>query len=74
MSSHELNTSKFSFVLRTHENSDVFNTLDEIYSYSPQKSKYPLSFSLTLDYPRIDIANFIPSFPDTFRFSLSPPK
>ena len=22
---------QFSFVLRTHENSDVFNTLDEIY-------------------------------------------
>ena len=31
MSSRELKTSKFSFVLRTHENSDVFNTLDEIY-------------------------------------------
>ena len=30
-SSRELKTSKFSFVLRTHENSDVFNTLDEIY-------------------------------------------
>ena len=30
MSSRELKTSKFSFVLRTHENSDVFNTLDEI--------------------------------------------
>ena len=27
----ELKTSKFSFVLRSHENSDVFNTLDEIY-------------------------------------------
>ena len=44
MSSRELKTSKFSFVLCTHENSDVFNTLDEIYYfwYSPQKSKYPL--------------------------------
>ena len=31
MSSHELKTSKVSLVLRTHENSDVFNTLDEIY-------------------------------------------
>ena len=31
ISSGELKTSKFSFVLRTHENSDVFNTLDEIY-------------------------------------------
>ena len=31
ISSRELKTSKFSFVLRTHENSDVFNTLDEIY-------------------------------------------
>ena len=30
-SSRELKTLKFSFVLRTHENSDVFNTLDEIY-------------------------------------------
>ena len=29
--SRELKTSKFSFVLRTHENSDLFNTLDEIY-------------------------------------------
>ena len=31
ISSCELKTWKFSFVLRTHENSDVFNTLDEIY-------------------------------------------
>ena len=31
ISSRELKTSKFSFVLRTHENSDVFTTLDEIY-------------------------------------------
>ena len=31
ISSRELKTSKFSFVLRTHENSDVFNTLNEIY-------------------------------------------
>ena len=31
ISSRELETSKFSFVLRTHENSDVFKTLDEIY-------------------------------------------
>ena len=31
ISSRELKTSIFSFVLRTHENSDVFNTLDEIY-------------------------------------------
>ena len=31
MSYHELKTSKFSPVLRTHENSDVFNTFDEIY-------------------------------------------
>ena len=29
--SRELKTSKFSLVLRTLENSDVFNTLDEIY-------------------------------------------
>ena len=32
ISSRELKTSKFSFVLRAHENSDVFNTLDEIYT------------------------------------------
>ena len=31
MSSRELKTSKCSLVLHTHENSDVFNTLDEIY-------------------------------------------
>ena len=31
ISSRELKTLKFSFVLRTHENSDVFKTLDEIY-------------------------------------------
>ena len=31
MSSRELKTLKFTFVLRTHENSDVFNTLNEIY-------------------------------------------
>ena len=30
MSSRELKTSKYSFVLRTRENSDVFNTFDEI--------------------------------------------
>ena len=29
ISSRELKTSKFSLVLRTRENSDVFNTLDE---------------------------------------------
>ena len=31
ISSRELKTSKFSLVLRTRENSDVFNPLDEIY-------------------------------------------
>ena len=31
MSSRELKTSKFSPVLCTRDNSDVFNTLDEIY-------------------------------------------
>ena len=31
VSSHEWKTSLFSLVLRTHENSDVFNTADEIY-------------------------------------------
>ena len=42
ISSHELKTSKFSFVLRTHENSDVFNTLAEIYLVFTLKSKYLL--------------------------------
>ena len=41
MSSRELKTSKFSFVLRTHENSDV-NTLGDIYLVFTSKSKYPL--------------------------------
>ena len=41
MSSRELKTSKFSLVLFTHENSDVFNTLDEIYLLFTSKSKYP---------------------------------
>ena len=31
ISSCEFKTSEFSLVLHTHENSDVFNTLDEIY-------------------------------------------
>ena len=31
MSSREFETSKFSLVLRTRENSDVFNTLDVVY-------------------------------------------
>ena len=31
MSSHALKTSKILLVLRTRNNSDVFNTLDEIY-------------------------------------------
>ena len=31
MSSLELKTSKFSLALRTRENSDIFNTLGEIY-------------------------------------------
>ena len=31
MSSRELKTSKFSLVLRTRENYDVFNTLDDMY-------------------------------------------
>ena len=42
MSSCELNTSKFLLVLRTRENSDVLNTLDEIYLRFTQKSEYPL--------------------------------
>ena len=42
ISSRELKTSKFSFVVRTHEKSDVFNTIDEIYLVFTSKSKYPL--------------------------------
>ena len=42
ISSRELKTSDFSRVLCTHENSDVFNTLDEIYLVFTSKSKYPL--------------------------------
>ena len=37
MSSCELNTSKFLLLLRTRENSDVLNTLDEIYLRFTQK-------------------------------------
>ena len=56
ISSRDLKTSKFSLVLRTRENFDVFNSLYEMSVfnfdvfnslthsiwYSPQKSKYPL--------------------------------
>ena len=42
ISSFVLKASKFSFVLSTHEYSDVFNTLDEIYSVFTTKSIYPL--------------------------------
>ena len=42
MSSGELKTSKFSLVLRTRENSYVFNTLDEIYLVFTSKIKYSL--------------------------------
>ena len=46
MSSRDLKTSKFSFVLHTHENSFVFNIIDEIYLVFTSKSKYPLLISL----------------------------
>ena len=39
MSSRKLKTSKFSLVLSTRENSDVFNTLDEIYLVFTSKNK-----------------------------------
>ena len=52
MSSHELKTSKFSFVLCTHENSDVFKPLDEIYKFGIHLKKvnilYLLSFCVTV--------------------------
>ena len=38
MSSRELKTSNFTLVLRTRENSDVFNSLDEIYLVFTSKS------------------------------------
>ena len=41
ISSRELKTSKFTFVLRTHANSDVFNTLDEIYLVFISKKEIP---------------------------------
>ena len=41
MSSHEQKTSKISLVLRTRENSDVFNTLDEMYLVFTSKKKIP---------------------------------
>ena len=55
ISSRELKTSKFSFVLRTHENSDVFNTLDEIYWYSPQKSKLSSTFIVFMSIAKITV-------------------
>ena len=43
MSSRELKKSKFSLVLRTRDNSDVYNTLDEyIFGIHIKKVKYPL--------------------------------
>ena len=42
ISSHVLKISAVSLVLRTREITDIFNTFDVIYLYSPQKSKYPL--------------------------------
>ena len=38
----ELNTSEFPLLRHIYENSDAFNTLDEIYLVSASKSKYPL--------------------------------
>ena len=39
ISSRELKTYKFSHVLRTRENSDVFNSRDENIWFSPQKKQ-----------------------------------
>ena len=44
--SRELKTSEFSIVLRTPENSNIFNTLDEIYLVFTSKSKYPLFIAI----------------------------
>ena len=45
MSSREVKTSKFSLVLRTRENSDVFNTLDEIYLvFTSKKQTSPIYY------------------------------
>ena len=42
ISSHVLKVSENSLVLCTREFTDIFITFDEIFWYSPQKSKYPL--------------------------------
>ena len=47
ISSRELKTSKFSLVLRTRENSDVFNSRDEIYLVFTEKRQiFVLSYTL----------------------------
>ena len=46
ISSRVLKTSEFSLVLCTHENSDVFNTLDEIFFVFIEK-KVNILFTLT---------------------------
>ena len=49
----ELKTQKVSLVLRTRENSDVFNSLDEIYLAFTSKSKYPLYTPLSYSETRV---------------------
>ena len=46
ISSSVLKSSEFSRVRSTVENSDVFNSLDEIYSVLTDKSKFSFSFVL----------------------------
>ena len=48
MSFGELKTLKFSLLLSACENSDVSNTLDEIYLVFTSKSKYPLCSNFSL--------------------------
>ena len=50
ISSSVLKTSEFSPVHSTSENSDFFNSQDEIYSVFPEKSKFSFSFILFIGY------------------------
>ena len=47
ISSRELKTSKFSLVLRTRENSDIFNSLDEIYLVFTSKKQISSMYLIT---------------------------
>ena len=60
MSSRELKTLKFSSVLRTHENFDVFNTLDEIYLvFTSKRLISSIYFYFFFHSPTINIVCFL---------------